>query len=179
MALVVFLKGVNVGGHRTFRPSTVAERLKRFDAISIGAAGTFVFRKAVGRSALRAAIRVLVPFKADVMICDGREIRDLVSQHPFAGQPARRDQVQFVGVRSSRRAPRQVPPFALPPTGRWGVRVVALHGPFVIGIHRREMRAIGHLGRMGQLLGGPVTMRSWTTMLRLARLLEADATIVS
>ena len=44
MALVVFLKGVNVGGHKTFRPSVMARELQ-LDAVSIGAAGTFVIRE--------------------------------------------------------------------------------------------------------------------------------------
>ena len=42
MALVVFLRGVNVGGHRTFRPTTLTKQLKHLDAVNIGAAGTFV-----------------------------------------------------------------------------------------------------------------------------------------
>ena len=47
MALVVLLRGVNVGGHRTFRPTTLAEQLKHLDAVNIGAAGTFVIRRPV------------------------------------------------------------------------------------------------------------------------------------
>ena len=45
MALIVFLRGVNVGGHRTFRPSTLARELSDYDVVSVGAAGTFVVRK--------------------------------------------------------------------------------------------------------------------------------------
>jgi len=41
VALVVFLRGVNVGGHRTFRPSVLARELEHLDAVNIGAAGTF------------------------------------------------------------------------------------------------------------------------------------------
>ncbi|MBY0496071.1 MAG: DUF1697 domain-containing protein [Cyanobacteria bacterium] len=41
MALVVFLRGVNVGGHRTFRPAALAKQLEHLGAINIGAAGTF------------------------------------------------------------------------------------------------------------------------------------------
>jgi len=44
MALVVFLRGVNVGGHRTFRPSLLANELSDFDVVNVGAAGTFVVR---------------------------------------------------------------------------------------------------------------------------------------
>jgi hypothetical protein len=45
---VVLLRGVNVGGHRTFRPARLAERLQHLGAINIGAAGTFVIRKPGG-----------------------------------------------------------------------------------------------------------------------------------
>jgi hypothetical protein len=56
MAQVVLLKGVNVGGHRTFRPSVLAKQLERFDVVNVGAAGTFVVRKTVSRTKLRAEL---------------------------------------------------------------------------------------------------------------------------
>jgi hypothetical protein len=71
MALVVLIKGINVGGHRTFRPSLLAQQLKRFDVINIGAAGTFVVRRSISRVELRAEIERRLPFQADVMICSG------------------------------------------------------------------------------------------------------------
>jgi hypothetical protein len=45
MALVVFIRGVNVGGHRTFRPSVLARGLSDYGVVNVGAAGTFVVRK--------------------------------------------------------------------------------------------------------------------------------------
>ena len=33
MALVVFLRGVNVGGHRTFRPTKLAAQLEHLDIV--------------------------------------------------------------------------------------------------------------------------------------------------
>ena len=41
MALVVFLRGVNVGGHRTFRPSLLAKELSDLDLVNIGARRNF------------------------------------------------------------------------------------------------------------------------------------------
>src|SRR4029453_12933403 len=41
VALVFLLRGVNVGGHRTFRPTALTRQLKHLDAVNIGAAGTF------------------------------------------------------------------------------------------------------------------------------------------
>lgn len=53
MVLVVLLRGVNVGGHRTFRPTTLAKQLAHLDAVNIGAAGTFVIRRSCGPAAHR------------------------------------------------------------------------------------------------------------------------------
>ena len=39
MALVVFFLGINVGGHRAFRPSVLAKELGIYDAVNVGAAG--------------------------------------------------------------------------------------------------------------------------------------------
>ena len=54
MALVVLLRGLNVGGHRNFRPSKLAEQLPHLDAVNIGAAATFVIRQPVAPAHLRA-----------------------------------------------------------------------------------------------------------------------------
>ena len=86
--LVVFLKGVNVGGHKTFRPSVLAKELQ-LDAVSIGAAGTFVIRNPVTRTKLRAEMARRLPFDADVMMCQGSEILQLAS-----GRPLRRTAVR-------------------------------------------------------------------------------------
>jgi hypothetical protein len=50
MALVVFLRGVNVGGFRTFRPSILARELSDYDAVNVGAAGAFVVRRGLTKS---------------------------------------------------------------------------------------------------------------------------------
>ena len=40
MALVVLLRGLNVGGHWSFRPSQLATQLAQLDVVNIGATGT-------------------------------------------------------------------------------------------------------------------------------------------
>lgn len=172
MALVVFLKGVNVGGHRTFRPSLLAQALKRFRAVNVGAAGTFVIPAAVGRTTLRAEMLRRLPFEADLMICDGRDILRLVSGDPFAGQRSRPDVVRFLSVLARRRPPVARIPLTLPAAGRWCLRILACQGRFVVGLHRREMRAIGYLGQLETVFGVPVTTRSWTTILAIGRILK-------
>ena len=175
MAAVVFLKGINVGGHRRFRPSVLAQQLERFDVVNVGATGTFVVRKPVAQSTIRAEITRRLPFEAEVMICNGSEILRAANDDPFAGQPVRPDIIRFMSVLAKRRPPSSSVPFAIPPDGRWCVRVLAQRDRFVFGVHRREMTAIGYLGQMERVFGGPVTTRSWSTILSVARILQPEA----
>lgn len=165
MTAVVFLKGVNVGGHRRLRPTEVAARLSRLGVRSIGAAGTFIVDASVTRTDMRAAFQRVLPFEAEVVACGGREIASLVAATPFAGMRARADLVQFVGICTRAPSHSLAPmPFVLPPRGRWGLRVLAQQGRFVVGVHRREMRAIAHLGALERALGCVMTVRSWRTL---------------
>src|SRR5215831_7177784 len=90
MALVVFLRGVNVGGHRTFRPAILAQQLKRYDAVNIGAAGTFVIRAPTSQAQLGAELRRRLPFETHVMICRGRELLETVSGDPYGDRSEER-----------------------------------------------------------------------------------------
>lgn len=172
MALVVFLRGVNVGGYRRFRPRVVAQELHRFDVVNVGAAGTFVVRKPVSQARFRAELARCLPFDTHVMICSGRELLHLVSSSPLAGQPSGPHIVPFVSVLAKRRQPSSALPQSFPATGDWGVRVVGQQGRFVFGVYRREMRAIGHLAQLDRLFGVPVTTRNWSTIIAIARILE-------
>ncbi len=171
MALVVLLRGVNVGGHKTFRPTMLAEQLKDLDAVNIGAAGTFVVRKPVTRAQLRAALVRRLPFDAEIIICQGREIIRLMSQNPFAHQPMRPDIVRFVSVLSKR--PRSAPslPMSFPSRGSWLLRILAREDQFVFGLYRRHMKVISYLGTVDRLFGVPVTTRNWNTITAIARVL--------
>ncbi len=171
MALVVFLRGVNVGGHRTFRPTTLAGQLKHLDAVNIGAAGTFVIRRPVTRAQLRAELVRGLPFDAEIIICQGREIVRLMSQDHFADQPARPGIVRFVSILSNR--PRSAPstPMSLPSSGKWFLKILARDNRFVFGVYRRDMKAIGYLGTLDRLFGVPVTTRNWNTITAIARVL--------
>lgn len=172
MALVVFLRGVNVGGHRRFRPSVVAQELSRFDVVNVGAAGTFVVRKPVSQARFRAELTRCLPFDTDIMICSGRELLRLVSSSPLAGLRSTPHIVPFVSVLAKRRQPAAALPQRFPATGEWGMRILGQQGRFVFGVYRREMKAIGHLAQLDRLFGVPVTTRNWNTMVAIARLLE-------
>jgi uncharacterized protein (DUF1697 family) len=172
MALVVFLRGINVGGHRSFRPSLLARQLKHLDAVNVGAAGTLVIRRPVTRERLRAAIARRLPFEARIAICDGRDILRLAARDFFHGQAARPDIIRFVSVLSAR--PRSTPatPMNLPPTGEWLVRILAREKQFIVGLYRRRMKVIGYLGSLDRVFGVPATTRNWNTIASIAKVLN-------
>ena len=171
MASVVLLRGVNVGGHRTFRPSALAEELKHLDAVNVGAAGTFVIRSPVSRAQLRAELARRLPFDTEIMICQGREIVRLMSRNHFAEHPVRPDVVRFLTVLAKR--PRSAPstPMSLPASGEWLLKILAIDDRFVFGVYRRHMKAIGYLGTFDRLFGVPATTRNWNTVTAIAKVL--------
>ena len=176
MALVVLLRGVNVGGHRTFRPATLARQLKHLDAVNIGAAGTLVIRRPITRTQLRAEMARRLPFDTEIMICQGQDIVRLMSRSPFADQPMGPDIVHFVSVLSKR--PRSAPPLPmrLPSGGKWLLKILARDDRFVFGVYRRHMKVISYLGRFDRLFGVPTTTRNWNTITAIARVLGNGGT---
>jgi uncharacterized protein (DUF1697 family) len=171
MALVVFLRGINVGGHRTLRPSTLAKQLSQFDAVNIGAAGTFVIRRPVPRARLRAEIARRLPFNAEIIICEGREILGLMSQNPFGRQSAPPKIVRFVSVLSRRPGSEPSMPVRFPSSGKWLVKILARRDRFVFGQYRRHMRVINYLGTVDRLFGVPIATRNWNTITAIAQVL--------
>jgi uncharacterized protein (DUF1697 family) len=174
MALVVFLRGINVGGHRTLRPSTLAAELSRYDVVNVGAAGTFVVRKPGARAAFRAALLRKLPFKAEVAFCDGRELLRLEIKDPFRSEALRPEWVRFVSVLTKPGRLRTPVPIALPANGEWFVRIIARQGRFVFGVYRRKMKTIGYLGQIDKLFGAPAITRNWNTVMAVLRILRGE-----
>jgi uncharacterized protein (DUF1697 family) len=174
VALVVFLRGINVGGHRTFRPTKLAEALKHLGAVNIGAAGTLVIRQQMTQARARAEVARKLPFVAEIVVCQGRDIASLISNNPFEGQPVRRDVVHFVSVLSQR--PRLTPstPMRFPSSGQWLMKILTRRNRFVIGMYRRHMKVIGFLGALDRLYGVSATTRNWNTIAAIARVLRND-----
>jgi len=172
MALVVFLRGVNVGGHRTFRPNILAKKLSDYGVVNVGAAGTFVVRKPSPKATFRAALLRKLSFEAEVMLCDGRDLIRLENENPFAAEPSRPDIVRFVSVLSRAGSSRATLPITFPPDGDWLVRVIASENRFVFGVYRRHMKTIGYLGRIDKLFSVPATTRNWNTILAVVRIFK-------
>jgi len=174
MALIVFLRGVNVGGHRTFRPSIVARELSDYDVLNVGAAGTFVVRKPGSRAKFRTALLRKLPFEAKIVLCDGRDLMRLETENPFGTEPSSPDVVRFVSILSKAGGVRASLPVTLPSDGEWLVRVIASEGQFVFGVYRRHMKTIGYLGQIDKLYGVPATTRNWNTIVAIVRILKGD-----
>lgn len=174
MALVVFLRGVNVGGHRRFRPSILARELIDYDVVNVGAAGTFVVRKPGSRVRFRAELRRKLPFETQVVLCDGRDLIRLETENPFVAEPPRPDVVRFVSILSQPGRVRVPLPVVLPSHGDWLVRVVASQGQFVFGMYRRHMKTIGYLGQIDNLYGVPATTRNWNTIMAIVQILKGQ-----
>jgi uncharacterized protein (DUF1697 family) len=170
VALVVLLRGVNVGGHRTFRPKELAAQLTHLDAVNIGAAGTFVIRKKVSPAKVRAELVSRLPFETEIMICEARELAGLMS-HPFANQPVRPGVTRFVSVLAKGSLPTVSLPICLPSADKWLLKIFARENQFVLGMYRRHMKVIGYLGKIDQLLGAPATTRNWNTIAAIAKVL--------
>ena len=172
VALVVLLRGVNVGGHRRFRPAVLAEHLRHLDVVNIGAAGTFVIRRPGTRAQIRAEFARRLPFDTEIIICDGREMVGWMSQRHFERASVRPDIVRFVSVLAKR--PRVAPstPMRFPSNGPWLLKILAREGRFVLGVYRRHMKVIGYLGALDRHFGVPVTTRNWNTMAAVAKALS-------
>lgn len=172
MALVVFLRGINVGGHRTFRPSILARQLSEYDVANIGAAGTFVVLKPGSKAEFRAALLRKLPFEPEIVICNARELTRWETANPFGDGRCPPDVVRFVSILSNPSAVRLSFPVAFPSDKEWFVRVIAAEDRFVFGMYRRHMKTIGYLGQIDKLYGSPATTRNWNTIAAILRILK-------
>ncbi|HVZ17849.1 MAG TPA: DUF1697 domain-containing protein [Terriglobales bacterium] len=172
MPIVAFLRGVNVGGYRRFRPTALAQELKDYGIVNIGAAGTFVFSNRISQNRLRSEIMRRLPFEAEVMMCSGRQLIAATSHAPFDDKPPAPDIVRFVSVLKKRPRVSPAPPILVPENGRWLLQILEIREQFVFGFYRREMKAISCLGSIDKLFGVPATTRNWTTITAILDVLK-------
>ena len=175
MRWVVFLRAVNVGGANRCQPAAIAKQLAKFGVVNIGAVGTFVGRENVSESVLRSAIAKKLPFKCEIMICPARDIIKLASKDPFSRQPAGPNITRFVNV-LAKRLPSPPPlPLSLPSDDDWLLKIIAIENRFVLGLYRRQMKALSYLGKIEKLLGVPATTRSWNTIEKVMEVLRQNS----
>jgi uncharacterized protein (DUF1697 family) len=172
MALIVFLRGINVGGHRTFRPSMLVGDLAAYDVVNVGAAGTLVVRKPVSRAKFLAELRRKLPIEAVVAFCDASDLIRLEMENPFGAEPLDQDVVRFVSILSKASRGKASLPVEFPQGEEWFVRIIGSRNRLVFGVYRRHMRTIGYLGQIDELFGAPATTRNWNTILSVLRILK-------
>jgi uncharacterized protein (DUF1697 family) len=175
MPWVVLLRAVNVGGTNRCQPAVIAKQLPKFGVVNIGAVGTFVVREDVSESTLRAAIGKKLPFKCEIMICPARDIIKLASKDPFSRQPSGPDIIRFVSV-AAKPVRLLLPlrlPLNLPSDDDWLLKVITIQDRLVLGLYRRQMKAISYLGKIEKLLGVALTNRNWTTIQKVVQILNA------
>ena len=174
MRWVVFLRAVNVGGANRCQPALIAKQLAKFGVVNIGAVGTFVVCENVSESALRTAIAKKLSFKCEIMICPARDIIKLASKDPFSRQPSGTDITRFVSVLHKRLRTLPSLPLSLPSNDDWLLKIIAIENRFVLGVYRRQMKAISYLGKIEKQLGVPATTRNWNTIKKVVQILTED-----
>ena len=152
----------------------LARELSRYDVVNVGAAGTFVVRKPGTRARFRAALLRKLPFEAEVVLCDGRDLIRLELENPFGAEPSRPDVVRFVSILSTAGRVRPSIPLTLPPGDEWYVRLIAATNRFVFGEYRRHMKTITYLGQIDKLFAGRATTRNWNTINEIVRVLKGQ-----
>ncbi len=141
--------------------------------MNVGAAGTLVVSKPGSRTKFRAELLRRLPFEAQVVLCDGRDLIRLEKENPFGPAPSHPDIVRFVSVLSKSGRGTSSVPCSLPPRGEWFVRIMACKDRFVFGEYRRHMKTIGYLGQIDKLFGATATTRNWNTIAAIVRILKS------
>src|SRR5437868_6552703 len=91
-----------------------------------------------------------------------------------ANQPSGPTIVRFVSVLAKRLRTLPPLPLSLPSDDDWLLKIIAIQDQFVLGMYRRQMKAISYLGKIEKRLGVPVTTRSWNTIEKIGKILEAN-----
>ena len=175
MVVVVFMRGVNVAGHKTFRSAAFAKELSAFDVVSVGAAGTFIVRNRVSQGALRADFLRRLPFKAEFMICRARNLLELAAGEPFPREASVKGVRRFVSVLA--KSPPNFPtlPFSHPAGREWQVKLVGLCGRFALSLWRRTGRAMIYPNEVVEKrLAVAATTRTWDTIFKITSVLQGD-----
>jgi uncharacterized protein (DUF1697 family) len=113
-----------------------------------------------------------LPFEAEIVLCEGRDLIRLAAENPFGAEPSSPDVVRFVSILSKAGGFRASTPITLPPSGEWLVRLIGSRDRFVFGVYRRHMKTITYLGQIDKLYGVPATTRNWNTITAIAQILK-------
>ena len=166
------MRGVNVGGHKTFRPAALVRDMAALDVVNIGAAGTFVVRATTTASKLRAEFLRRLPFKPGIMICPGKAVAELVDRDPFKDVAVPPEAKRFLTVLEKALKKQPTLPLEAPAGRDWEVRILAIQGPFVLSLWRRTSKGVLYPNEVVEkAFGIPATTRNWNTLATVRRIL--------
>jgi len=172
MSSVVFMRAVNVAGHKAFRPSLLAKEIAHLGVINVGAAGTFIVPGRVAQKAIRAEFVRRLPFEAELIFCRGSDLLEMAASNPF---PDVKDLRRFVTTMS--RLPEEVPelPLCHPVGERWEVKIIGVSGVFALSLWRRLGKSfVDPTGVVEKSLGVRATTRNWNTILKISDILTTQ-----
>ena len=174
MASVVFMRGVNVGGHKSFRPSVLAKELADLGVTNIGAAWTFVVRARISQASLRAELLKALSFKPELIICPAREVIAVAASEPFRGAlPESKDLRHYVTVMPKPLRTRPRLPLKQPAGRKWEVKIIDITGQFVLSLWRRMGKATVYPNTVVEKqFTVPATTRNWNTISAICDVLE-------
>src|SRR5437773_12487420 len=95
---------------------------------------------------------------------DGRHVR----------QPSGPNITRFVSVLAKRLRALPPLPLSLPSDEDWLLKIIAIQDRFVLGLYRRQMKAISYLGKIEKLLGVPATTRNWNTIEKVVKIIRSE-----
>jgi uncharacterized protein (DUF1697 family) len=175
MPFVVFLRGVNVGGHKTFKPAQFAKEFTKLRVTNLGAAGTFIVDGNSSEKTVRAEFARKLPFDTPLMICRAEEIFRLVGNQPFGAKSPAKDERWFVTIfEKPLKKPARLP-LDFPPTNDWCVRLQGVEGKFALSVWRKRGRRIVYPNEVFEKsFGVPGTTRGWPTILSVMDALASE-----
>ena len=171
MALVVFFRAANVGGHQVFQPGVLAKKLTHLGVVNLGAAGTFVAREKITPTALRKEILAALPFQPELIVLPAQDVLALLRSEPFQNPPPGDDVTCYVSILTKK--PRTLPPLPLeqPVGGPWEVQVFAITGQFALSFQRPGRKKIYPNAVIEKQFGVAATTRNWNTIVAIGKIL--------
>jgi len=173
MTFVVFLRGVNVGGNKKFSPAALAKDLSHLDVTNVGAAGTFVVRRAKSAAAVRKAIAEKLPFEAHAAIVPADDLVSLADDPRFPKDPSGDDIRPMLAILAKEPAKTPRLPLRRPDGDDWQMRLVRFvaSGPFVLYLWRPDRARMLYTDIVEREFGVPATSRTWKTIEKIRTIL--------
>ena len=81
--------------------------------------------------------------------------------------------VRFVSVLAIRLRALPPLPLSLPSDDDWLLKIIAIQDQFVLGLYRRQMKAISYLGKIEKKFGVAATTRNWNTIQKVVETLRS------